>query len=127
MADEEKEEIKSFKDLGLSDELVEACDSLGKDLIGLAQTASGKTGTFALPILRALLECHSKQEYKSAPIFFSLVLYPTRELAIQIAEQFEALGSGISLRCAVLVGGVELMQQQIALGKRPHFIVHCTT
>ncbi|KAG4176864.1 hypothetical protein ERO13_A11G271500v2 [Gossypium hirsutum] len=46
-----------------------------------------------------------------------------KELAIQIAEQFEALGSGISLKCAVLVGGVDIMQQQIALGKRPHIIV----
>ncbi|XVF77870.1 hypothetical protein PTKIN_Ptkin14bG0081900 [Pterospermum kingtungense] len=141
MAEEEMEEIKSFKDLGLCDELVEACDSLGwkaptkiqleairhalegKDLIGLAQTGSGKTGAFALPILHALLECHSKQEYKSAPAFFALVLSPTRELAIQIAEQFEALGSGISLKCAVLVGGVDIMQQQIAIGKRPHVIV----
>ncbi|XP_022749424.1 DEAD-box ATP-dependent RNA helicase 10-like isoform X2 [Durio zibethinus] len=141
MGEEVKEEINSFKDLGLCDELVEACDGLGwkaptkiqveaiphavegKDLIGLAQTGSGKTGAFALPILHALLECHSKQGYKSAPAFFALVLSPTRELAIQIAEQFEALGSGISLKCAVLVGGVDLMQQQIAIGKRPHIIV----
>ncbi|XWS16749.1 hypothetical protein CRYUN_Cryun33cG0005400 [Craigia yunnanensis] len=141
MVEEEKEEIKSFKDLGLCDELVEACDGLGwkaptriqvqaithalegNDLIGLAQTGSGKTGAFALPILHALLECLSKQGYKSAPAFFALMLSPTRELAIQISEQFEALGSGISLKCAVLVGGVDLMQQQIAIGKRPHIIV----
>ncbi|OMP03414.1 hypothetical protein CCACVL1_02435 [Corchorus capsularis] len=141
MAEEEKEEIKSFKDLGLCDELVEACDSLGwktptkiqveaipqalegKDLIGVAQTGSGKTGAFALPIIHALLESHANQEYKSAPVFFALVLSPTRELAIQIAEQFEALGSGISLKCAVLVGGMDQMQQKIAIGKRPHIIV----
>ncbi|XP_043805773.1 DEAD-box ATP-dependent RNA helicase 10 isoform X4 [Manihot esculenta] len=48
---------------------------------------------------------------------------PTRELAIQIAEQFEALGSGIGVKCAVLVGGVDMVQQAIALGKRPHIIV----
>ncbi|GKV29335.1 hypothetical protein SLEP1_g38270 [Rubroshorea leprosula] len=138
---EEKEEIKSFKALGLCDELVEACESLGwktptkiqieaiphalegKDLIGLAQTGSGKTGAFALPILQSLLDYHSKQEHKSSPVFFACVLSPTRELAIQIAEQFEALGSGIGLKCAVLVGGVDMMQQQIALGKRPHIIV----
>ncbi|GMJ15028.1 RNA HELICASE10 [Hibiscus trionum] len=141
MTDEAKKEIKSFKDLGLCDELVEACDSLGwktptkiqveavphalegKDLIAHAQTGSGKTGAFALPILNALLDFHSKQGYKSAPIFFALVLSPTRELAIQIASQFEALGSGIGLKCAVLVGGENLMQQQIALGKRPQIIV----
>ncbi|XVF77871.1 hypothetical protein PTKIN_Ptkin14bG0082000 [Pterospermum kingtungense] len=95
MAEIEKEEIKSFKDLGLCDELVEVCDSKGwkvptkiqveaichalqgKDLIGLSQTGSGKTGAFALPILHALLECRSKQQYNSAPAFFALVLSPT--------------------------------------------------
>ena len=54
---------------------------------------------------------------------FALVLSPTRELAIQIAEQFEALGSDIGVRCAVLVGGIDMMAQAIALGKRPHIIV----
>ncbi|KAJ0043631.1 hypothetical protein Pint_18144 [Pistacia integerrima] len=136
---EEIEEVKSFKELGLRDELVEACDNLGwkspskiqaeaiphalegKDLIGLAQTGSGKTGAFALPILQALLDIAETQ--RTVPAFFACVLSPTRELAIQIAEQFEALGSGISLRCAVLVGGVDMMQQTLALGKRPHIVV----
>ncbi|GLT29126.1 hypothetical protein SLA2020_040120 [Shorea laevis] len=132
---EEKEEIKSFKALGLCNELVEACESLGwktltkiqieaiphalegKDLIGLAQMGSGKTGAFALPILQSLLDYHSKQEHKSSLVFFACVLSLTRELALQITEQFEALGSGIGLKCAVLVGGVDMVQQQIALGK----------
>ncbi|XP_044504758.1 DEAD-box ATP-dependent RNA helicase 10-like [Mangifera indica] len=136
---EETEEVKSFKELGLRNELVEACDNLGwknpskiqaeaiphalegKDLIGLAQTGSGKTGAFALPILQALLDIAENQ--RTVPAFFACVLSPTRELAIQIAEQFEALGSGISLRCAVLVGGVDMMQQTLALGKRPHIVV----
>ncbi|KAI8557309.1 hypothetical protein RHMOL_Rhmol04G0000600 [Rhododendron molle] len=130
---EEELVVKSFKDLGLCDQLLEACDNLGwkqpskiqveaiphglegKDLIGLAQTGSGKTGAFALPILQALLE--------TPQAFFACVLSPTRELAIQIAEQFEALGSGIGLKCAVLVGGVDHVQQSIALGKRPHIVV----
>ena len=56
----------------------------GKDIIGLAETGSGKTGAFALPILQALLD--NPQRY------FALVLTPTRELAFQISEQFEALG-----------------------------------
>ncbi|XP_010467015.1 PREDICTED: uncharacterized protein LOC104747138 isoform X2 [Camelina sativa] len=55
--------------------------------------------------------------------FDSYVFLLFRELAIQIAEQFEALGADISLRCAVLVGGIDRMQQTIALGKRPHVIV----
>jgi hypothetical protein len=56
----------------------------GKDVIGLAETGSGKTGAFALPILQALLE--NPQRY------FALILTPTRELAFQTSEQFEALG-----------------------------------
>lgn len=57
---------------------------LGKDVIGLAETGSGKTGAFAIPILQALLQ--NPQRY------FALILTPTRELAFQISEQFEALG-----------------------------------
>lgn len=131
--EEDNEELRSFKDLGVCEQLVEACDSLGwknpskiqalvlphalegRDLIGLAQTGSGKTGAFALPILQSLLE--------TPQAFFACVLSPTRELAIQIAEQFEALGSGIGVKCAVLVGGVDQVQQSIALGKRPHIVV----
>lgn len=91
-----------FTNQGLIDTLCEACAELkwktpskiqreaipvalqGKDVIGLAETGSGKTGAFALPILQALLE--NPQRY------FALILTPTRELAFQIAEQFEALG-----------------------------------
>jgi ATP-dependent RNA helicase DDX47/RRP3 len=84
-------------------------------LIGLAETGSGKTAAFALPILQSLLE-------KPQP-FFALVLAPTRELAFQISQQFEALGSLISVRCTVLVGGMDMVSQSIALGKKPHIIV----
>ncbi|KAJ7948954.1 DEAD-box ATP-dependent RNA helicase [Quillaja saponaria] len=130
---EDNEEVKSFSDLGICEQLVDACDRLGwknpskiqaealphalegKDLIGLAQTGSGKTGAFALPIIQALLE--------SPQAFFACVLSPTRELAIQIAEQFEALGSSIGLKCAVFVGGIDMMQQALKIGKRPHIIV----
>ena len=74
-----------------------------KDVLGLAQTGSGKTGSFALPILQHLLD--------APQALFALVLSPTRELAIQIAEQFEALGAGIGVKCAVLVGGIDMMAQ----------------
>lgn len=56
----------------------------GNDIIGLAETGSGKTGAFSIPILQALLE--NPQRY------FALILTPTRELAFQISEQIEALG-----------------------------------
>nr|XP_023890162.1 DEAD-box ATP-dependent RNA helicase 10-like [Quercus suber]XP_023890163.1 DEAD-box ATP-dependent RNA helicase 10-like [Quercus suber]XP_023890164.1 DEAD-box ATP-dependent RNA helicase 10-like [Quercus suber]POE63878.1 dead-box atp-dependent rna helicase 10 [Quercus suber] len=127
------EEDKNFKDLGICEQLAEACDNLGwkiptkiqaeaiphalegKDLIGLAQTGSGKTGAFALPILQSLLE--------SPQAFFACVLSPTRELAIQIAEHFEALGACIGVKCAVLVGGIDRIQQTNNLANRPHIIV----
>jgi ATP-dependent RNA helicase DDX47/RRP3 len=55
--------------------------------------------------------------------FFGLVLSPTRELAYQTSQAFEALGSLISVRCAVIVGGMDMVPQAIALGKRPHIVV----
>lgn len=84
-------------------------------MIGLAETGSGKTAAFALPILQALLE-------KPQPLF-GLVLAPTRELAFQISQQFEALGSLINVRCTVLVGGMDMVSQAISLGKKPHIVV----
>lgn len=88
---------------------------LGRDIIGLAQTGSGKTAAFALPILHRLME--DPQPY------YAVVLAPTRELAIQIAEQFEGLGSVIGVKCAVVVGGVDMMAQAITLSRKPHIIV----
>ena len=87
----------------------------GKDIIGIAETGSGKTGAFALPILQALLENPQR--------LFALVLTPTRELAYQISEQFEALGSGIGVKCVVIVGGMDMITQSIALAKKPHIII----
>lgn len=54
---------------------------------------------------------------------FGLILAPTRELAYQISQAFEALGALISVRCAVIVGGMDMVPQAIALGKKPHIIV----
>ncbi|KAG5639491.1 hypothetical protein H0H81_000629 [Sphagnurus paluster] len=87
----------------------------GRDIIGVASTGSGKTAAFALPILQKLWE-----EPKG---LFACVLAPTRELAYQISEQFEALGAAMGVRCAVIIGGVDTPTQAIALAKRPHIIV----
>lgn len=124
---------KSFSELGIIDALSEACEALGykhptpiqaesippalqgRDLIGLAETGSGKTAAFALPILQALMD--------KPQSFFGLVMAPTRELAYQISKQFEALGALISVKCAVIVGGMDMVSQSIALGKKPHIIV----
>ncbi|KAL6597761.1 hypothetical protein ACP70R_046566 [Stipagrostis hirtigluma subsp. patula] len=132
-AGEANAQAATFAELGVCPEMVRACDAMGwkkptriqaeaipyalkgADLIALAQTGSGKTAAFALPIVQALLE-HRQP-------FFACVLSPTRELAIQIAEHFQALGSAIGLVCSALVGGVNRMQQVISLAKRPHIIV----
>ena len=87
----------------------------GKDVIGLAETGSGKTGAFALPILQNLLETPQR--------LFALVLTPTRELAFQISEQFEALGARIGLKSCVIVGGIDMMTQALQLAKKPHIII----
>ncbi|KAI8393340.1 P-loop containing nucleoside triphosphate hydrolase protein [Radiomyces spectabilis] len=130
-----KPEETSFAELGISEALCEACEKLnfkhpteiqkesipwaleGRDIIGLAQTGSGKTAAFALPIIQRL--------WDNPQAFFACVMAPTRELAYQIAETFEALGSVIGVRCAVIVGGMDMMTQAIALSKRPHILV-CT-
>src|ERR1700761_225635 len=59
---------------------------------------------------------------KPQPLF-ALVLSPTRELAYQISQQFEALGSIIGVRCATIVGGMDMVAQSIALSKKPHIVV----
>lgn len=123
----------SFKDLGLCSELCLACEKLGftkptsiqsesipfglqrKDLIALAVTGSGKTAAFVLPILQHLLD--------NPTSLFGLILTPTRELAIQISEQCEALGAFIGLKTSVLVGGLDLMAQAISLSKKPHIVI----
>ena len=130
---EEEEKKLTFADIGLNESLCEACTSLGwthpskiqteaipvalegKDIIGLAETGSGKTGAFALPVLHFLLQNPQR--------LYALVLTPTRELAYQISEQFEALGAGIGVKCAVIVGGMDMVSQALALTKKPHIII----
>jgi len=87
----------------------------GRDVIGLAETGSGKTGAFAIPIIKALLETPQG--------LFALILAPTRELAFQISDTFEALGASLLLTVAVLVGGIDLTGQALILAKRPHVII----
>jgi len=129
----EDEKKPTFAQLGLNESLCQACTSLGwnapskiqteaipvalegKDIIGLAETGSGKTGAFALPVLHFLLQNPQR--------LYALVLTPTRELAYQISEQFEALGAGIGIKCAVIVGGMDMVSQALALTKKPHVII----
>lgn len=88
----------------------------GRDIIGLAETGSGKTGSFAIPILNYLLEKPQKQ-------VFAVILAPTRELAFQINEVMVALGQGIGASSVCIVGGVDMASQAIALARNPHVVV----
>lgn len=84
----------------------------GKDLLGCAQTGTGKTAAFTLPILQLLLENSAPQKRKKIR---SLIVTPTRELAIQIAESFNAYGRHTPLNCTVIFGGVAQGPQVTAL------------
>jgi ATP-dependent RNA helicase RhlE len=84
----------------------------GKDLLGCAQTGTGKTAAFTLPIIQLLL---AGQQVEKRKKIRSLIVTPTRELAIQIAESFNAYGRHTSLNCTVIFGGVGQMPQVNAL------------
>ena len=85
----------------------------GNDLLGCAQTGTGKTAAFAIPILQML---YQKQEYiKGQRKIKALILTPTRELAIQIDESFAAYGRHTGLKHAVIFGGVSQKPQTEAL------------
>jgi ATP-dependent RNA helicase RhlE len=92
----------------------EAIPSLleGRDLLGCAQTGTGKTAAFALPILHRLVESNKKALPKHARV---LVLTPTRELAIQVHESFATYGKNLHLKYAVVYGGVGQTPQVKAL------------
>ncbi|MDB4954527.1 MAG: helicase [Myxococcales bacterium] len=84
----------------------------GRDLLGLAQTGTGKTAAFALPILQRLAEISPGRGHRSIRC---LVLTPTRELASQIGESFNTYGKHLPLRTAVIFGGVGVEAQRQAL------------
>ncbi|GAB5488906.1 MAG: DEAD/DEAH box helicase [Parasphingorhabdus sp.] len=113
-----------FADLGLSDELLSSIADAGydaptpiqaqaippvlmmKDLIGIAQTGTGKTASFVLPMIDILAHGRSRARMPR-----SLILEPTRELAAQVAENFEKYGKNHNLSMALLIGGVSMGDQ----------------
>ncbi len=120
----------SFADLGLSDELLRAVSEsgyddptpiqrqaipsvlMGKDIIGIAQTGTGKTAGFVLPMIDILAQGRARARMPR-----SLILEPTRELAAQVAENFEKYGKHHKLSMALLIGGVQMGDQIKALEK----------
>ena len=91
----------------------------GRDVWGCAQTGTGKTAAFALPILNNLA---SKPFVKTGAVR-ALVLSPTRELALQIGEQFTAYGRGLKLRVATIFGGVSDFPQKQKLRQGVEILV----
>ncbi|WP_375428551.1 DEAD/DEAH box helicase [uncultured Sphingomonas sp.] len=120
----------SFADLGLSDELLRTVTDAGyteptpiqasaipsvlmmRDIIGIAQTGTGKTASFVLPMIDILAQGRSRARMPR-----SLILEPTRELAAQVAENFEKYGANHKLSMALLIGGVSMGDQVKALEK----------
>ena len=80
-----------------------------------SKTGSGKTAAFALPILEKLAE----DPYG----VFAVVLTPTRELALQISEQFKLFGKGVNVRVELITGGMDSTTQSVNLTQLPHIIV----
>jgi len=87
----------------------------GKDVLGCAQTGTGKTAAFAIPILQLLNQ--QREQGKSVPGVKALILTPTRELAIQIEESFRDYGKHLPLKHTVIFGGVSQYNQVNALRK----------
>ncbi|HEV7919646.1 MAG TPA: DEAD/DEAH box helicase [Thermoanaerobaculia bacterium] len=123
---------RSFRELGLSQPIVEAVEKIGfinptpiqaaviptalsgKDVIGLAQTGSGKTAAFALPIAERLTHGDGVR---------ALILSPTREIALQTKAFLDIFGAEHNLSTACLIGGVKMKPQTDALRKTPDILV----
>ena len=115
----------SFADLGLSPQLLEAIKDQGyenptpiqaeaiphvlkgRDVLGIAQTGTGKTASFTLPMIDRLAQGRAKARMPR-----SLIIAPTRELATQVAENFETYGKNSKLSMALLIGGVAFTEQE---------------
>lgn len=93
----------------------------GRDLFGCAQTGTGKTAAFALPIIQLLSE--QKQKPNSKRSIRSVVLTPTRELALQISDNMQAYSQFTDLRCVAIVGGVSQKVQERSLGQGVDIII----
>ena len=92
----------------------------GRDLLGLAETGSGKTATFVLPILQQIAKNPVELGWKQV---YALVLAPTRELAIQIDQEVASLSRNMGIRRAVVLGGVSKGPQVAALKRGVHVLV----
>ena len=120
----------SFKTLGLSEQILKSIDEIGykipsqiqkqaipqvlmgRDILGCAQTGTGKTASFLLPLVEILITGKSKSRMPR-----SLILAPTRELAMQVSEDFKLFNKYLKLQMALLIGGVSFSEQDSKLSK----------
>src|SRR5688572_5517356 len=126
----------NFSELGLSPKVLEAITAAGyttpttiqaeaiphalqrKDVLGLAQTGSGKTAAFVLPMLTML-----EQGRARARMPRTLILEPTRELAAQVHEAFETLGKNHRLTISLLIGGVSFEEQSAKIDRGADVVI----
>ena len=87
----------------------------GKDLMGIAQTGTGKTLAFGIPMIQRLAQSGGKSR--------GLVVLPTRELALQVNESLKKIGGSLGLKTAILIGGEAMGKQLRALKTNPHIII----
>lgn len=86
----------------------------GRDVVGIANTGTGKTAAFLIPLLNNILRDRTQK---------ALIITPTRELAVQIDEEFRSFGRGLNLYSTLAIGGVNIRPQIRSLQKRPHFVI----
>jgi len=128
----------TFADLGLAEPLLRALNAAnytvptpiqartipallqGRDVLGIAQTGTGKTAAFALPVLQHLSASNERAQPRSPR---ALVLAPTRELAVQIARSFDTYGRGLGLKLATVVGGLGYGRQIETLARGVDILV----
>ena len=121
----------SFEGLGIAPKLLEILAQLkfttptpiqfqsipagieGKDVMGIAQTGTGKTMAFGIPMIQRLAQNKGR----------GLVILPTRELALQVDEALQKIGRSLGLKTAVLIGGEAINRQHRALRQNPHIII----
>lgn len=86
----------------------------GENVIGIANTGTGKTAAFCLPILKQLALDPSGM--------FAIILEPSRELAVQVVEKLKVFASGFNLRVSLIIGGMDITEQMHKLDQIPHIV-----
>jgi ATP-dependent RNA helicase RhlE len=122
-----------FDDLGIAPKLLDILQKLkfvtptpiqrqsipsaieGKDLMGIAQTGTGKTLAFGIPMIQRLAQSQGKSK--------GLIILPTRELALQVNETLKKIGGNVGLKTAILIGGESMHKQLKMLSHNPHIII----